>query len=904
MKRMIFKNCLREIKDSFGRFFAIFAIVLIGVAFFAGVTATAPDMKHSSDQYYDAYNLMDIRLLSNIGFTEDDIRQAERLEQLEGLFASYNMDAVAVTNGQQNTIRIMGLPDTGADEQNVDYINRLRIKEGRLPEREGECVVVHNKSKGGTVAIGDKLVLDTGDDGKITDKLKNEQYEVVGIVYTPYYLSFDMGQSEVGNGRISYCIFMRNSEFISEYYTEVFATVRDTKALDTYSKGYFDKVGKAKDALEALAAERVAARIQEIRDTVKEEKEKTLQEAREHIAKTIREQIEKQYQIYYPGQDMSAITEPMIQEAVTKALAEFDSTEIDSEFAKAETEALKGSEDWKWYLLDRDSHFSFRDYESSADKIKAIATVFPVFFLIVAALVCLTTMTRMVDEQRELIGTFKALGYNRFDITMKYVLYSLIASLSGGVIGCLLGLKMFPTIIYDCWNILYDMPDIVYADHTVLSIIAVGLMTLVILLSTVYACNSDLAEVPATLMRPKAPGKGKKILLEHIGFLWKRLSFSNKVTARNIFRYKKRFFMTVIGIAGGGALMMAGFGIKDSISALIQKQFGELTKYDVSIVYKGTDVEDLVKSDEALTNSTTVYYYIADVANAEYVEEPKKQVKEDVVVNVVREKEHFQEFVLFRKRNTNTVYDFTDDGIYVSEKTAKDLKVKAGDTVYLQSGDEVTKPVKVANVIEMYAGNYIYLSEAYYRKVFEEEYQDNCVYAMLKDTSHESESQFGTKYIEMDGVSAITFFSDNVSRFTDMISTIHFVTYILILSAAALSFVVLYNLTNVNISERIREIATIKVLGFYNSEVALYVYKENIVISIIGALAGLVLGIWLHDYIMQTLEMEDIMFGNVINGWSFVYSFMLTMLFSLFVNIFMYRKLKKIPMVESLKSVE
>lgn len=905
MKKMTLKNCFRDIKTSFGRFFAIFAIVTIGVAFFAGVTATAPDMKNSSDCYYDEYNLMDIRLLSNIGFTDEDIEAVKKQDTVEGVFATYNMDAVAVNSGIQSTIKIMGLPDSGINEHNVDYINRVRIKEGRLPENEGECVIVNNKSKEEDgLKIGDVITIGSGDKSDISDKLKNTEYTIVGVVYTPYYLSFDYGQSAVGSGRITYCIMLNNSEFISDYYTEVFATVRGAKENDTYSQEYFDKIGVTVDSLEKLAEERVDSRIADVRKEIADKKAETIQEAKDKIAESIREQIIKQYQIYYPGQDMSAVIAPIIEEATKKAYDELDTSEIDSEFAKAESEALDGSDDWQWYVMDRDSHYSYRDYKSSAEKIEAIAKIFPVFFLLVAALVCLTTMTRMVDEQRELIGTLKAMGYNKFDIVMKFVLYSFTASIVGGVLGCVAGLKMFPTIIYNCWNILYDMPDITYANHIVLSAVAIGLMCLVIVGSTIYACNADLTEVPAMLMRPKVPKKGKKILLERFGFIWRRMSFSNKVTARNIFRYKKRFFMTVIGVAGGGALMMAGFGIKDSITSLITKQFEEIVQYDVSIVYDESDVENEVKEDSEFTDFISVYNYQSDVASVENVEDKSTQLKEDVIINVVSDTQRFKDFILFRKRNTKTTYDFGASGVYVSEKLAKDLGVKAGDTVYVQSGDDTKKPVKIEHIIEMYTGNYIFMSANYYEEIYGEEYVNNCIYGVLSEAASDDEADLGERYLAIDGVTAITFYSDNINRFNDMIGTLNLVTYILILSAAALSFVVLYNLTNVNMSERVREIATIKVLGFYNSEVASYVYKENIVISIIGALAGLGLGVILHRFIMDTIEMESIMFGNAVTPWSFVYSFLLTMLFSLIVNAVMYRKLKKIPMVESLKSVE
>ena len=534
----------------------------------------------------------------------------------------------------------------------------------------------------------------------------------------------------------------------------------------------------------------------------------------------------------------------------------------------------------------------------------AIAVVFPAFFILVAALVCLTTMTRMVDEQRGLIGTYKAIGYGKAAIAMKFVLYSLMALLSGGIIGCIFGLKVFPLIIYNSWNIIYYMPKIKYANHIILSIIAIASMAAVIVAATLAACMSELSEVPSTLMRPKSPKKGKKILLEHIGIIWKHLSFSGKVTARNIFRYKKRFFMTVVGIAGGCALMLAGFAIKDSVSAFIQKQFVQIIKYDATISYSDESVLDTVKSDDRIDDYDTIHTYLSDVGNAEVIEDEDKQQKEDITIDVVENADEFEKFILLRKRNTNVTYKLDNDGICITEQLAGTLGVRAGDTIYLSSDSGVRKPAVVSHVVEMYTNSYIFMTAGYYEKVFGEEYLPNAILVTLTQKNDDLQNEVGSDYLSMDNVKGITFCSSNIEKFNNMISSINLVTYVLILSAAALTFVVLYNLINVNVSERIREIATIKVLGFFDKEVASYVYRENVVISIIGSLAGLILGRGLHLYIMKTIEMDNVMFGDAVRPVSYVYSFVLTMIFALFVNLVMYNRLRKVPMVESLKSVE
>ena len=429
-------------------------------------------------------------------------------------------------------------------------------------------------------------------------------------------------------------------------------------------------------------------------------------------------------------------------------------------------------------------------------------------------------------------------------------------------------------------------------------------MAAVIVAATLAACMSELSEVPSTLMRPKSPKKGKKILLERIGIIWKHLSFSGKVTARNIFRYKKRFFMTVVGIAGGCALMLAGFAIKDSVSAFIQKQFVQIIKYDATISYSDESVLDTVKSDDRIDDYDTIHTYLSDVGNAEVIEDEDKQQKEDITIDVVENADEFEKFILLRKRNTNVTYKLDNDGICITEQLAGTLGVRAGDTIYLSSDSGVRKPAVVSHVVEMYTNSYIFMTAGYYEKVFGEEYLPNAILVTLTQKNDDLQNEVGSDYLSMDNVKGITFCSSNIEKFNNMISSINLVTYVLILSAAALTFVVLYNLINVNVSERIREIATIKVLGFFDKEVASYVYRENIVISIIGSLAGLILGRGLHLYIMKTIEMDNVMFGDAVRPVSYVYSFVLTMIFALFVNLVMYNRLRKVPMVESLKSVE
>ena len=902
MRKAVFKDFIRNIKGSLGRFFAIMAIVAIGVAFFAGVTASSGDMKHSSDSYYDEYNMNDIRILSSIGFTSQDIEAVSKVSGVKAVYKTNTQDVLVDYDGRENVAHISGIP-VGKASDDDSYINQLRIKEGRLPQNDKECVVKYEDTRK-SMQVGDVISFKSGTEDDINDTFKDTEYTVVGIVYTPCYVSYDLGSSGIGNGHINYCIYVGDDEFKNNYYTECYAVIDGAKDMDTYSDEYKKLIDKYADDIKAISKERLDIRKQTVIDEYTRAKADKKEELLETIKKNVEDSITEQYQAYYPGMDVSSMIAPYVKTAYEKAVAQFDFDAVNAEYDKKMNETLADSDSWEWYVLTRESSYSFRDYESSANRMKAIATVFPLFFIIVAGLVCLTTMTRMVEEERRLIGTYKALGYGKATIALKYVIYAFLASLTGAVIGCAAGLRLFPYIIYESWNIIYQMPAIKYASHTILSVVAVASLILVTLIATLYSCYNELSEVPSALMRPKAPKNGKKILLEHT-FIWKHLSFTKKVTMRNIFLYKKRFFMTVIGIAGCGALITAGFGIKDSVQSIIDNQYGQIIHYDNILVFnKNADsdaknnLSDKISSDEYYKSSLMDYAYTAEVKI------PGSADDYSTEITVVNDTSAYMDYVTFRTRRSKKTIELDDSGVIISEKLAKDLNVKEGDNVLIHDEDNKQATVKVSGVMEMYINNYIFMTSEYYSQVFGYTPDNNRILGILTSDGDDIQSVIGDRYLTDNNVKSLTFVKANITRFENMIQSLDLVTWVLIISAGMLAFVVLYNLTNVNISERIREIATIKVLGFYDREVGEYVYRENIILTLIGGVFGLLLGMALHAYIMTTIELDGVMFGTKINISSFLISYGITILFSLLINIFMYPSLKKIPMVESLKSVE
>lgn len=582
--------------------------------------------------------------------------------------------------------------------------------------------------------------------------------------------------------------------------------------------------------------------------------------------------------------------------------------EVEAKLQKAQDEIdreekkIKDIKNGKWYILDRNTNYGFVDYKNSANSIESISKIFPVFFFSLAALICLTTMTRMVDEQRINIGTMKALGYGTGAIMLKYILYSLLASVLGSLLGNLIGLTVFPSVIYNAYaSMTYTLPKVTLVFSVKLIILSTLIAVLTTTLASVYSCYKELKEVPSILMRPKSPKEGKRILLERISFIWNRLNFTQKVTCRNIFRYKKRFFMTVIGISGCSALLLTGFGIKDSISSIVDNQYGQIIKYNLTLNYgKDVDKNSKTKEEKVIDSDDRINNYL-NIKNKSY-KVISNSVEKDVNIVVPENINDINRFINLKNRVSNKKYTLNNDGVLITEKLAKLLKVKDGDSIVLKNEDNKEFKVKVSGIVENYVGHYLYMSPQLYKSTFNENVKFNEVLINTKDGI--SQDKLGKDMMNLDNVNSATFNTNAKSSFSDMITNLNSVVILIIVSAGALAFIVLYNLTNVNISERIREIATIKVLGFYDNEVSSYVFRENIILTVIGTILGLILGVFLHRFIMTTAELEFIMFGRDIKPISFILSGMLTFIFATLVNLCMYFKLKKVKMVESLKSVD
>lgn len=1182
-----------EIRKSWGRFISIFLIVALGVAFYAGIRASEPSMRISGDAYFDKEHLMDIKVMGTMGLTEEDVEAIEDVDGIELAEGTYSMDALCNTGDTEQVVHVMAMQE---------HFNDVQVSEGRLPEKEGECLMDEEFALASGYGVGDTITLSSGDEDPLEDSLTTDVFEVVGIGNSPLYISFGRGSSTIGNGEVSGFIAVDTDSFCMDVYSEICVRVTDAEQEIAYTDGYTSLTDAAVDALEKIEDERCQARRQEIVDeaegeladaqaTVDEESQtladarSELEEGRSQAARELadarqaledaqaqldaaRQQIadgearlaagkeelstqqaaldsgrekyesgmaqleqqqaqldasEVQYLAQYAQQmplieqgkqeiaagkellttsisqmetlvdhlsslreelkgiedelnsgqgkydEILAIppenrtqeetdylqsweqikkeladrqtdantrlsfAENMEQEALA-ALAEqgedfsYESAEeavaglqgkmqellareqtllageqellaygqqiedgkaqlaaarqtledskqqidagqaqIDAAWAlinSQESQLASGKADlaageqeiaagWseyeqgaaqaaqeiadgeaqiadgerqleeaqndiaeaqaeidkienpQWYVQDRSSALTEYDgYGDNADRMRAIGQVFPAVFFLVAALISLTAMTRMVEEQRIQIGTLKALGYSKLSIAGKYIAYALTATLGGSVLGVLFGEKVFPWIIIYAYKIMYQhIPDILVPYHLSYAVQATLIAVLCTLAATIFSCYRELASVPAQLMRPPAPKQGQRILLERVKIIWKHLNFSWKSSIRNLVRYKKRFFMTVFGIGGCMALMVVGFGLKDCIFVIPELQYNSIQTYDAAVYFDaGISREDkeeiaaLVRDESAVSGELMVRMQNLEVTAGD--------TSMEIYLTVPENLENVGDFLDFHSRTKPETYSLEKEQVILTEKAASDLGVEVGDTVTLEDDGMGVKEVTIDAICENYMGHYLYLSPDYYRELFGKEAASNGVLFKMKEGQTDQIEAVGGRLLGDSNVLNVSYTSSIEERLDDMLQSLNLVIVVLIISAGMLAFIVLYNLNTINITERKRELATIKVLGFYDTEVAAYVYRENVLLTLIGAVAGMALGWVLLQFVIVTVEVDDVMFGRVLDLTSYLYSFLFTLGFSMFVNWVMYFKLKKIDMVESLKSVE
>ena len=1011
------KTTIREIKASFGRYLAILAIVMLGVGLFAGLKITKPAMIATQNAYLQEQNFFDFRLLSTIGFTDDDVEKLSHMEEVADIEGTISLDALCAIGGENEAVyKIHALPEK---------INMIELTAGRMPQAENECVL--DAAKSSIELLGSAFTVTDDNDEDTLDMFRNRTYTVVGIARSPYYMNFERGTTSIGEGRVEAFAYVPMAAFDSEYLTEVFVTL--DKKYDVYTDEYEDYIDAVQDGVEQKTEEVVDERYQGLIDEAQEkiddaqtelddksaeaeeeldkawqeildgeaeieEHEQEIADGKEQIAQA-RDTIKEQRAVLDEQEEQLAAMEAMMasgqygagaqagggqfeaggqfatggtemqagsgqfaaggaqmqayaaqlaegraqieegREQLAEAEAELTSRE--SELAEGEEELLQAREDLEegkaeyedakkefeeeivdaqekiddaraeladieqpdYYVLTRETNIGYACFDSDSSIVAAVANIFPVFFFLVAALICMTTMNRMVEEQRTQIGVLKALGYGNAVIMTKYMFYAGSAAIIGALTGLAGGTWLFPKTIWEGYKIMYDMGEITYLFNGWLAFFSVLAAVLCSVGAAFFSCRYELYSVPANLIRPKAPKNGKRIFLEKVTFIWKRLKFLHKVSVRNLVRYKKRFIMMILGISGCAALLVAGFGIRDSVANIADYQYGEILIYDIGITYDEalTQAEMTAFAEQTADIFTKIAYRYEESVDIDFGEKTKS-----LYMVIPENAEEMTEFIdLHTEQGEAILYPAKGEAV-ITAKVAKDLGIGVGDEVVIRDNDMNRIRVKIAGLCENFVYNYIYMNQETYQDQIGAEPEYKSAYAIVTEGTDLHAA--AARVSDSDNVLAVSVVQDMRDRISTMMQSMDYIVALIILCAGCLAFIVLYNLTNINITERIREIATIKVLGFYAKETADYVFRENLILTGLGAAVGLALGKLLHWFIMYNINIDMISFKNSIKPLSYGLSFLLTFVFAMFVNGIMFFKLEKINMAESLKSIE
>lgn len=1182
MSKALIKDTLRTIKRNFSRFISIMLIIALGTAFFVGIKATAPDMFATAEKYYTDYNLMDIRVQSLAGLTEDDLKAIKKISGVEYAHGQKFTDALVKVNGEieadidgtQISARAYSIsPDHIADFLNGtndgSFINRPELIEGKYPSSVNECLVDASRlSTPDSYKIGNTITLET-EAGGLPSSLSVNSFTIVGIIRSPYYISFERGNTNIGSGKIGTFIIIPEEAFKSDHYSEIYAKIQGADYFKPYSDEYFDYISPVIQNIEAISNNQVKIRtanlkpqlqkqiaegeqlianssteissqLKELDETIAQledlaingtallqqaqdefdakfseaegnlsnntaeyyaaieaysQKEQLYKEnidlynAQQQLHNESKSLYDKSYADYIAGQNaidsaqqtisttkglieaaeatllkisdaqtgaysqeeiqavinMMQITYPELYAAVkalttqglageiaaslepyidsqktnlakqekvlqekkeqltalgellkakekeltdatlklATAKAQLDSAQSELQSAReqlqtygyniqsgnlqlqiekiqAETklnelknqvanapsnlarakeerakavsqldaglieaqskvkdakELLSKLDTISWNIYDRNDTPGYKGYGQTVRNIEVLSNIFPIFFFLISSLICLTTLTRLVEEDRVLIGTYKALGYTINSIVLKYVIYSLTACILGSVLGTGIAVFLFPYAINSAYSVMYSLPSLIFVfpwGYAALSLLITLSCTTVV---TALALYKELQTNPAVLMRPKAPKTGKRILLEKITFLWERLSFTAKVTARNLFRNKQRFTMTLFGIAGCTALLIASLGMYNSISAILTKQYGDdaISKYDFQIVFSSpqTTATHTYEFSEAAGDARVSSLMLTAMKSMTAGSERSDKTL-DIYILVPEKPQSLEQYIDLRNRTTGDRYLLEDGDAIISEKLAKDTKTEVGDSINFTDGDGNTYSVTVGAIVENYTFHYVYMTENTYKAVTGKAPEYYYAVGNLSSTFDKADSEtlantkglLTTDLMKTDGITAIAFTSDTTESISQITDALSLVILLFFVSALILAFIVLYNLSNINIIERTREIATLKVLGFYDGEVSSYIYRENIFVSIFGMVLGVIAGIILHKLLISFTAIDTVMYGQNIEWYSFIIAILITAATIVLVNLLLHRKLKKIDMVLSLKSVE
>lgn len=887
---ILITSTIREIKNSLGRYLAILTIIALGVGLFAGLRICRPMLVDSVDKYFTEQNFYDYRVVSTIGFSQDNVFNMAEQELVKAAEGGCYEDVLVDIDGNDQVFRANSI---------TAGVNRLRVVSGRLPESEDECVL--DADNWGEDMLGRTIKLSDTNSEDTLEEFSRDEFTVVGLVTSPLYINMERGTSSLGNGHISSCMYIDRDCFTADYYKEVFLTIDDKSS--AYSEQYDARIEETEDAITSMAEEQAQLRYKElVLDNRQEiaDGRKTLDEAAEEIQKQKDDaaaQVEEFMSSmgFSPSENPSYYNQMMdeINESFADAEAELADYYADLEEAEAELDDI---DEPNVYVLTRSENAGYAAFEHDSAIIENISVVFPVFFFMVAALVCVTTMTRMVDEQRTQIGVWKAMGYDKSLISLKYIIYAGSSGFIGSVLGFFVGTYFIPMAFWNAYSSMYNFTEqLTYNFDPIMFASSLAVALLCTAGVGLYSCRKELREVPASILRPKAPRNGKRILLERMGWIWKRISFLHKVSLRNVMRYKQRFFLMILGVSGCTALLLTGFGVRDSIQNVTDYQYGEISVYDAELNF--TDG----LSDEERDNFQSGHGDIGEILylSASSVDIGSEDNLKSSTLSTVLSGE-LENFIHLRSEEGDV--SLPENGeILLSKGMASMLNVGRGDSVIVTNDEFRSLELTVCDVFDNYIGDYMFVTQDTMMEL-NGEAPLNTAYVIFKDGVDQNTAS--AQLLDDDLVSRVALSQDTKNSVDSSFSSLNIIVVLIILCAGALAFIVLFNLININIGERIREIATIKVLGFYNGESSAYVFREVNMLTVLGSLLGLVLGKLLHAFVMTQIRTDGICFDVRIAWQSYVFSLLLTFAFAVLVRIAMSYKLGRISMSESLKAVE
>ena len=844
MTKTLFKFLFRKIRKNLSGFITISLIVTLGVGFLIGLLICTPDLQNTMDQLYDSSNVPDITLKSTIGFNKETIESINELypgdlKYVEGI---YQMDEKISYDDENLAARVI-YQDFNSE------VNKLEIIEGEIPTKENEILVERESAFYRKFDINDVLIYN------------EKEYIVTGIAANPQYFSNEKEFTTISPGKLDSIIYINNDFNSNDFYTDIFLIFEDGYEFNTFSEEYFSYINAKEKIIEENKNILLEGRLNQLKETIKVEVEKAIfDELSNRLGETIAAEL-------------------------------LETEQVQKEIQAIIDEQIKGLKP-DIYVLDRKDNTSFYMYEIQSKKTNEIAIVFPFFFIAIAALITLSTLERMIKEDRIHIGTLKSLGFRNRSIINVYVYYALIATIAGVLLGTVLGIFGLPFVVYVMFSVLYYLPPLAFGlDIFTFLITSVGIIAAV-LIATLFTLKGVLKEKPNALLTQKPIKSGGKILLERVKFLWKRLKFKYKSTVRNLFRFKKNALMMIVGVAGSTALVVAAFGMSNSIYDVTDRQYNDIVLYNTLVEVKDYEI-DPFENYSNVEKQDIIYNILGEASDDKDFEieiiAPYKDTNLNEYINFI---------------HNNEAIEFNDDSIFISSQLSEMLNIDIGD-VFFFNVEGTQYAVLVNGVVENHLNNYLYISEYTFKNIFKDKFEPNCYIGIANGIETiEKQEDFIVDLSDQENVISVVLTYQNKQTYDTLLGTLQLVIVVLIVFAGLLEITSIYSLTNINVSERNRELATLKVLGYRRREIVGYVYRETTILAIVGILFGFLVGFLFHRFVVGMMQMPGLSIGYVISPLSYLYGFLISLVFFAIVDLIFFPKINNISMTESLKSVE